>query len=294
MPACNLIIDSCCDLPFELVDKPGITLLKFPYFFGDVEYADDLFQSSNPKEFYDRMRAGEFPTTAQLPLNTLIETFEQVAESGVPTVYLSFTLGLSKSYDVALMARDQVLAEYPDMELYIVDTLCAQSAQGLFTLEGIKQWESGLTAKELADWANEARYFVNVYFTLDQLESLAKGGRMPSSIAYVGSKLNLKPILYIDATGKLEVKTAVRGRKKSLAKILSIYQERRDMERPDRTIVCQSGDCTETVDAMLEEAAKLDPEATLVGGQVGPTIGSHIGPGSLTFAFWGQDRRLDK
>ena len=291
MPTCNLIIDSCCDLPFEMVDKPGITLLKFPYFFGDTEYADDLFQSTTAKEFYDRMRAGAFPTTAQLPLSNLVETFTEVAESGVPTVYLSFSSGLSKSFDVALMARDQVLAEHPDMELHLVDTLLAQSAQGLFTLEAIKQWEAGLSAKELYDWAMEARYFVNVFFTLDQLESLAKGGRMPSGVAFVGSKLNLKPVLYIDAEGKLEVKTAVRGRKKSLAKILSIYEEQRDMNRPGRSVVCQGGDCDETVEAVLAEVAKLDPDAQLVGGQVGPTIGSHIGPGSLTFSFWGIDRR---
>ncbi|MDO4400763.1 MAG: DegV family protein [Coriobacteriia bacterium] len=291
MTHCNLIIDSCCDLPFEMVDKPGITLLKFPYFFGETEYADDLFQSASAREFYDRMRGGAFPTTAQLPLSTLVETFTEVAESGVPTVYFSFSSGLSKSFDVALMARDQVLAEHPDMELHLVDTLLAQSAQGLFTLEAIKQWETGMSAQELADWAMEARYFVNVFFTLDQLESLAKGGRMPSGVAFVGSKLNLKPILYIDAEGKLEVKTAVRGRKKSLAKILSIYEEQRDMDRPDRTVVCQGGDCDETVEAVLAEVAKLDPEATLVSGQVGPTIGSHIGPGSLTFSFWGIDRR---
>ena len=291
MPRCNLIIDSCCDLPIELVDKPGITLLEFPYFFGETEYADDLFQSASAVEFYNRMRGGEFPTTAQLPLAKLVDAFEKVASSNTPTVYLSFSSGLSKSFEVAQMARDLVLEQHPDMELHLVDTLLAQSAQGLFTLEAIRQWETGLSAAELEAWANEARFFVNVYFTLDQLESLAKGGRMPSGVAFVGSKLNLKPILTIDAEGKLGVKAAVRGRKKSLAKILSIYEEQRDMQRDNRTIVCQGGDCDEAVSAMLAEAAKLDPQAKLVGGQVGPTIGSHIGPGSLTFSFWGVDRR---
>ena len=140
----------------------------------------------------------------------------------------------------------------------------------------------------------EARHRVNVFFTIDQLESLARGGRMPSGVAFVGSKLSLKPILYIDDEGKLEVKTAVRGRKKSLAKILALYEENRDMSAENRVIVCQGGDCDDTVEAMLAEAAKLDPQATLIGGQIGPTIGSHIGPGALTFAFWGKDRRLGK
>ena len=294
MPACNLIIDSCCDLPFELVDKPGITLLKFPYFFGETEYADDLFQSASPREFYNRMRAGEFPTTAQLPLNTLVETFTQVAEAGVPAVYLSFSSGLSKSFEVAQMAYDQVIAEYPNMELHLVDTMLAQSAQGLITLEAIDRWEAGATAAELAEWAEEARNFVNVFFTLDQLESLAKGGRMPSSIAFVGSKLNLKPVLYIDSEGKLEMKTAVRGRKKSLAKLLSLFDERRDSAHPRPTVVCQGGDCDEVIDAMMAEVEKRGSDIRLVKGQIGPTIGSHIGPGAVTFSFWGTDRRLDK
>jgi len=67
MPNCNLIVDSCSDIPVEFIQKEGITLLKFPYFFGEQEFRDDLFQATSAKEFYDRMRAGEFPTTAQLP-----------------------------------------------------------------------------------------------------------------------------------------------------------------------------------------------------------------------------------
>lgn len=294
MPKCNLIVDSCSDIPFELIDKPGITLLQFTHFFGDTEYHDDLFQSSSAKTFYDRMRNGETPTTAQLTIPLLVDTFTKVAESGIPTVYLAFSSGLSKSYEVTEMAAEQVREQYPDMELYLVDSLTCAAGLSLLIDEAIRQWESGLSAKELADWAMEARWHVNTYLTVDSLEWLSRGGRMPSGVAFVGSKLNLKPILYIDADGKLEVKTAVRGRKKSLLKILSLFDERRDDSHPNKTIICQGGDCRETVDAMLEEAGKRDPEATLIGGDIGPTIGTHIGPGALTFAFWGKDRRLDK
>ena len=117
MPNCNLIVDSCSDIPFEYIDKPGITLLKFPYFFGETEFRDDLFQSTSAKEFYGRMRNGEYATTAQLPLKELIDTFTAVAESGVPTVYLAFSSGLSKTFEVAQMAAEQVQAEHPEMEL---------------------------------------------------------------------------------------------------------------------------------------------------------------------------------
>ena len=294
MPQCNLIVDSCSDIPFEFIDKPGIKLLKFPYYFGDQEFRDDLFQTSDAREFYDRMRAGAFPTTAQLPLKELIDTFTEVAESGVPTVYLAFSSGLSKTFEVAQMAAEQVQAKYPDMELYLVDSLTCAAGESLFIFEGIRQWESGLSAKELADWAMEARWKVNMYLTVDALDWLSHGGRMPSGVAFVGSKLNLKPILYIGKNGAVSVSGATRGRKKSLAKLREIYEEMHDPDSPYQQVFCQGGDCIEDSDGIIEKLREAHPGLECYGGQTGPTIGTHGGPGVVLLAFWGPDRRTLK
>ena len=294
MPNCNLIVDSCSDIPFEFIDKPGITLLKFPYFFGSEEFEDDLFQSSPANEFYDRMRAGATPTTAQLPLNMLVDTFTKVAESGIPTVYLTFSSGLSKSFEITQMAAEQVQAEHPEMELYLVDSRTCAAGESLFVLEGIRQWESGMSAKELADWASEARWKVNMYFTVDSLEWLARGGRMPSGVAFVGSKLNLKPIMCIGKDGAVQVSGATRGRKKSLAKLREIYEEKHDVNSPYQQVFCQGGDCLEESDGVLEALKAAHPGLECYGGQTGPTIGTHGGPGVVLLAFWGPDRREGK
>ena len=294
MPQCNLIVDSCSDIPFEIIDRPGITLLQFPYFFGETEYHDDLFQSTTAKEFYDRMRAGETPTTAQLTIPMLIDTFTKVAESGVPTVYLAFSSGLSKSFEVAEMAAEQVKANHPEMELYLVDSLTCAAGESLFIYEGIRQWERGMSAKELADWAMEARWKVNMYFTVESLEWLARGGRMPSGLAFVGTKLNLKPVMCIGKDGGTAVSTATRGRKKSLAKLREIYEEMHDPDYPSQLVVCQGGDCIEESNGVLEQLQAAHPGLEVLGGQTGPTIGTHGGPGVVLLAFWGPDRRTLK
>ena len=294
MPKCNLIVDSCSDIPFEIIDKPGITLLKFPYFFGDEEFRDDLFQSTPAKAFYDRMRAGATPTTAQLPLKELIDTFTAVAESGVPTVYLAFSSGLSKTFEVAQMAAEQVQAKHPDMELYLVDSLTCAAGESLFVAEGVRRWEEGATAKELADWAMEARWKVNMYFTVDSLEWLARGGRLPGGVAFVGSKLNLKPIMRIGKEGTVEVNGATRGRKKSLAKLREIFEEKHDEGSEYQQVVCQGGDCIEESDSIVDALKAAHPGLEGFGGQTGPTIGTHGGPGVVLLAFWGPDRRTDK
>ena len=180
MPNCNLIVDSCSDIPVEFIQKEGITLLEF---------RDDLFQTSSAKEFYDRMRNGAFPTTAQLPLKELIDTFTEVAKSGVPTVYLAFSSGLSKTFEVAQMAAEQVQAKYPDMELYRVDSLTCAAGESLFLFEGIRQWESGLSAKELADWAMEARWKVNKYKVL--VAKIGKGAVSGAGTKAYKSKVKL-------------------------------------------------------------------------------------------------------
>ena len=135
-PKCNLIIDSCCDLPFEVIDRPGVQLLEFPYIDEKGEHSDDLYRTITPHEFYEGMRAGSQPSTAQVPVTVFQDVFSKAIESGVPTVYLSFTSGLSGSFNTAVMMRDQLIAEHPEAELYVVDTYLASVAEALLSLRG--------------------------------------------------------------------------------------------------------------------------------------------------------------
>lgn len=290
---CNLIIDSCCDLPFDAVNREGVYLICFPYFFDTDEHSDDMWSESNPRDFYGRMRKGEQPTTAQASIPTLHEVFERAAQDGLPCVYLSFTSGLSASFDQAILAAEAIKEEYPGFDLRIVDTYCASIAEGVLVFEALNQQDRGLTVDEMEAWAKEARYFVNVYFMVEDLETLHRGGRIPSSVAVVGDKLDVKPIITIAADGTLGVKGVARGRKKGIRQLVQLFKDRVDASAA--SFVCVgNADCERDMKRMEEVLVKeTGMQPMFVERSIGPVIGSHVGPGMLAIAYWGTDRRND-
>ena len=290
-PQCNLIVDSCCELPVDMIDREGVTLLEFPFFFGTEEHFDDLWRSMTPHEFYERMRKGEQPSTAQLSIASLTNAFLAAAESGVPTAYLSFTSGLSGSFDLAIMVRDQVMQSHPSAELYVVDTLMASTAEAFLVSEAIRQRDKGMSAQELVAWVEEARYFVNAIFMVDDLESLRRGGRIPDSIAYAGSKLDVKPLLNFALDGTLAMKGVARGRKKAIRQMADFYTANADADAPSHLLAVGNADNARDMEKLKEAILKDHDDVVFMDSVVGPVIGCHVGPGMFSLVFWGSDRR---
>lgn len=290
---CNVIVDSCCDLPPSVIDVPGVELLHFSYTIDSVEHVDDMFASVTEHEFYEKMRKGSDCSTSQVPILEITKAFERAAESGIPTVYISFTSGLSGNYGTAQLVRDQVLQSHPGAELYVVDTHLASIAEGLLVFEAIRQRAQGLTARELVEWVEEARYYVNEQFTVDKLDWLSKGGRVPPSVAFAGSKLDVKPMLDISLDGRLSLSGVARGRKKGIRQLADFYRKHALDIGSGAHIVIGSADCPKDVERLKEELCKVDDTALFLETTIGPVIGSHVGPGMLAIAFMGKDARED-
>lgn len=290
MRKCDLIIDSCCDLPAQLLDREGVTLLKFPYVMDDKPFDDDLFQTLSASDFYGAMKKGSEPSTSQLTVPVLTGVFEAAAAKGTPTVYLSFTSGLSGSYDVACLVRDQVKERHPDFELYVVDTLLASIAEGMLVFEAIRQMDKGLSASELAKWAEEARYFVDCEFMVEDLDALQRGGRIPTSVAVAGSALDVKPLLTIDADGTLKLVGVARGRKKGI-KQLADYYAKNVSQNSDSVVMLGNSDCEKDMGRLKDLVMHDDEDLLVVECSIGPVIGSHVGPGMVAIVFWGSDKR---
>ncbi len=144
----------------ELVQQEGVQLIDFNYIIDDETFKDDFYQSVTPKEFYDNIRNGATPSTSQVAPAETEAAFRNAIESGVPTVYLCFSSGLSSNYSTAYAIWSQLKAEHPEAPIYIVDLLIGSTPEGLLVLEALRQRESGLTAEEMVAWAEEARYFV--------------------------------------------------------------------------------------------------------------------------------------
>lgn len=261
---CNLIIDSCCDLPLELVQQEGVQLIDFNYIIDDETFKDDFYQSVTPKEFYDNIRNGATPSTSQVAPAETEAAFRNAIESGVPTVYLCFSSGLSSNYSTAYAIWSQLKAEHPEAPIYIVDLLIGSTPEGLLVLEALRQRESGLTAEEMVAWAEEARYFVQTLFMVDDLDALHRGGRIPASVAFAGSKLDLKQ--------------------------LASFYEKAHAENSNFALIGHA-DSEKDADRVCELLAKQDESITVIKHNIGATIGSHVGAGMVSISFWGTDRR---
>lgn len=290
---CNLILDSCCDLPYQILDRPGVEVLRFPYIQEGVEYIDDMYSESTPKQFFAMMRdkKSAYPSTAQIPLPDIEGAFRRALESGVPTVYLGFSSGLSGTFETCRMLAENLSAEYPQGELHVVDTLLASVAEGLLVYEALNQREKGLTATEMVEWVKEARFFVNAQFMVDDLSALERGGRIPGNVAKAGAMLDVKPMLGFDLEGKLALTGVVRGRKKGIKQLISFYSKNHDTNHPVHQVITANADCPRDADKLCDGLKKDDESVFVLQSSVGPVIGSHVGPDMLAVVFWGHDRR---
>ncbi len=167
--------------------------------------------------------------------------------------------------------------------------LIGSTPEGLLVLEALRQRESGLTAEEMVAWAEEARYFVQTLFMVDDLDALHRGGRIPASVAFAGSKLDLKPLLNFDTNGKLSLAGASHGRKKGLKQLASFY-EKAHAENSNFALIGHA-DSEKDADRVCELLAKQDESITVIKHNIGATIGSHVGAGMVSISFWGTDRR---
>lgn len=287
----RIVVDTCADLTPEIAATLDVDILGFPYMLDGVEHTDDIWTSITPVQFYDQIRSGVRASTSAISLGRYLEFFTQCAEEGTPTVYLCFTSALSSSYDFACQAADQVRAEHPDFELYVVDNALPCACGELLALEAVRQRSAGLTAAQLAEWADQAKTCVHGYFTLDSLDSLAAGGRIPPAAAQLSSKLDIKPSLSFDLAGSLTLTGVNRGRKKALKSLIKAFKENY-VHDPTLPITIVSADAEKDADWVEAAVRKEDgcSDVTIIRGAVGPTIGAHVGPGMVALIFWGRDR----
>ena len=288
---CRIVIDTCADLTPEIAATLDVDILGFPYILDGVEHTDDIWSSITPKEFYDQLRSGVKASTSAVSLGRYLEFFTQCAEEGTPTVYLCFTSALSSSYNSACQAADAVRADHPGFELYVVDNALPCSCGELLAMEAVRQRAAGLSAKELADWANEAKTYIHGYFTLDSLDALAAGGRIPPAAAQLSSKLDIKPELSFDLSGSLTLVGVNRGRKKALKSLIKSFRDNYVAD-PSMPLAIVSADAEKDAD-WLEATVRKEPgcaDVTILRGSVGPTIGAHVGPGMVALIFWGNNR----
>ena len=281
-----LIADSCCDLPLELLERREVEGLCFPYVMDDEQMLDDFQVSMSHIEFYRRMRDGASPTTAQIALPTYVEAFRAHAERGEDMVHFTLSSRLSGTFNAAMLGRQAVLKEFPEARIEVVDSLSASVANGGLVLALADRLDAGDTVDEVLGWFREHRRHLNGHFTVDSLEHLRRGGRISDVAAAAGTLLDIKPLLFLDQQGRLEVGAKVRGRRKSIRAIADMVAAN-IQDAASQTIIIGHGDAIEDAALLRDAIAERVEPAEFLDTEIGPVIGSHTGPGMVAAVFWG-------
>ncbi|HYF75205.1 MAG TPA: DegV family protein, partial [Candidatus Nitrosocosmicus sp.] len=239
-----LLIDSCTDLPRSYVDENKLPFVSLTCNFMGQERKDDFGKTLSYNEFYTAVRNGEMPSTSQVNVYDYTEIFKKLVGEGKSIIYLGFSSALSGSFNSAVMARDMVCEEIEDADITVIDSKSASLGEGLLAYYANEMLKSGATKDEVVSWLETNKLKLNHWFTVDDLGHLKRGGRLSGAAAFVGTLLDIKPILHVDDEGRLIPVSKIKGRKKSLKALFEMLQE--NIESPEEQVIAIShGDCIE-------------------------------------------------
>ncbi len=287
---------SCCstaDLSKEHFEKINVSYICFHYEMDGVQYADDLGQSIPFDDFYKRMAEGADTRTSQVNVDEYTEYFRGFLAEGKDVLHISLSSGLSGSYNSARLAAAALKEEFPDRKLYVVDSLGAASGYGLLVNTLAEKRDAGEDIDALYQWAQENRLKMHHWFFSTDLTFYVKGGRISKASGWFGTVLNICPLLNMDAEGHLIPRKKLRGKKAVINAIVEQMEQHAEggTAYNGRCYMCHSA-CMEDARAVADLVEAKFPNLTgkVEINNIGTTIGSHTGPGTVALFFWGDTR----
>ena len=283
----RIITDNCCDFPADMYDDLNLSVVPLVVRFQDKEVSQ--YSEKWLKKLYDGMRAGDVATTSAVNPQGWEEVIEPVLAAGDDALVLTFSSGLSTTHQSAVIAATELSEKYPDRKIRVIDTLCASLGQGLLVWYACQKRDEGMGFEELGNWVEENKQNLCMWFTVDDLMFLKRGGRVSAATALVGTMLQIKPVLHVDDEGKLINVAKARGRKASLEALAKKVGET-GLPGANDTVFISHGDCIEDVqvlEGILKEKYGVKKVFTYY---VGAVIGSHAGPGTVALFFLGNKR----
>ncbi|CAG9623444.1 DegV family protein [Sutcliffiella rhizosphaerae] len=279
----KIIADSASDLPKDFFSAANIDLIPLKVLFGETEYEDMVTIDSS--KVYDAMRKGQVVKTSQASPVFMKDLFTEVAKKKETAIYVAFSSELSGTYSTAVLMQNEVKEEYPDLDLTIIDSKCASLGYGLVVKKAVELASTGATKEEILHSVQHDITHVEHVFTVDNLEYLARGGRVSKASAFVGGLLNIKPLLHMEE-GKLIPLEKIRGRKKVLRRMIEVMQNRNGFTSANQRIGISHGDDMETaltLKGMIEDNNQGTADITITS--IGSAVGAHAGPGTIALFF---------
>ena len=285
-----IVTDATSDIPNEMANELNVKVVPMSFSLGEKNYNHyPDYRELDIKTFYDKQRAGQTSLTTQINVAVYLDFFEKIIKSDKDVLYISFSSALSSTYQSSVLAAKELNEKYPDFKIITIDSKAATLGETLLVKLAAQKKSEGRNIEDLSKWGDDNHLKVCHYFTVDDLNHLKRGGRMTAMTAFIGTALDIKPILHVNDEGKLIPLDKVRGRKKAL-KVLFNYLAELSENLEEQTIFIGHGDCIEYaryLESLIKEAYKVKE---VIIHPIGPIIGSHTGPGAITLFFLGKHR----
>lgn len=275
-----IVTDSTSYIPSEVVQKHGITVAPQVLIWDNQTYRDGI--DIQLTEFYSRLKTAKvMPSTSQVSPATMQEIFQGLVDKGMPVLGIFISSKLSGTLQSAIQAKDMMGSAGEKVTL--VDSQSTAMGLGFQAIAAARAAEAGASIEETAALASSAHERTGVFFAVDTLEFLHRGGRIGGAQRFIGSALNLKPILAVK-DGKVEGIERIRTKSKAHERVLELVAEQVKGKSNIRLATLHANSADDAKNLLDRAVAELSPVETLFT-EVSPVVGTHAGPGTVGLAY---------
>lgn len=293
----NNYILSCCsyaDLSAEKMQALDIRYICTPYMVNGKAYIDDLGKTTSYDDFYQSMKDGAMTSTFQINQDEFMDYFRELLKEDKDIIHISLSSGLSGVSNSARLAIDALSQEFPHRKIYLVDSLAASAGLGLIMQTACELREKGMSAEELYNWIEENKLNLHHWFFTTDLTYFVRGGRVSKASGFIGGVLGICPLLNVSNTGHLIPRSKVRGKKKVITEIVERMKSfaKNGTDYNGKCFISNSmcfDDAKAVADLVEDAFPNLDGKVEIYN--IGTSIGSHTGPGTVALFFWGEKRK---
>lgn len=272
-----LVTDSSCDMPKEIIEKYNIHTIPLKIIYSDREFNDGV--DISPEEVYEKFEQ-EVPKTSMPSQTDIIKMFDRLKEEGYKKILsIHLSCNLSGTVDVVRMISKQ----YDDLEIEVIDSKSVSIGVGMLMHEAARLVAQKLTMSEIKDALNKAKDRISVFYCIPVLDYLRKGGRIGLVAATLGTIMDLKPIISVNQDGRYYTHSKVRGRKKSLEKLVEIAIDKIKDQKVN--VAVYHGAAKEEALKVKEILGALPNVQEIFFGQISPAMVVHTGPGLVGLAI---------
>jgi len=279
-----VVTDTSANLLNRHVFDRNIGVVPFSYHIQGESFTCLDTDAFDGDAFYDSIRSGVEVSTSQVPPQRFADHFEPLLQAGKDVLFISMSSGISGSCNSARIAAQQLMEEYPERKVVVVDTLGASLGEGLVALKAADCRDAGMSLEETLPVLERMVQHMCQVFTVDDLMHLRRGGRLSNFSAVVGTVLQIKPLLIGNPDGQIVAIAKLRGRKRSIEELAARYD--RLVEDHENAVIgiAQAG-CRKDAEYLVSLLNRNKPPKEIILVEYEPVTGSHVGPGALALFF---------